>query len=172
MEPTSPPVNKHDRMEAFIATLGADPDSPQHPCLQGYCRLFDLGDYYEAHDVLEHLWLATPRSDPDYAFYKGLIQLAGAFVHLQKQFYAPDHPKHGRRLAPAARLFDLAAANLAPAGTSRHGLDVTALVARCEENVQALTASGFTGNPWHPSRTPRLDRSGERRTSGQRRPGD
>ena len=160
MDLTSPPVPKHDRMEAFIATLGADPDSPQHPCLQGYGRLFDLGDYYEAHDVLEHLWLATPRSDPDHAFYQGLIQFAGAFVHLQKQFHAPDHPKHGRRLAPAARLFRLAAANLAPAGARRHGLDVAALRAMCEAHVQALTASDHTRNPWHPSRAPTLAKAG------------
>ena len=157
MEPTPPPpVNKHDRMERFIAGLGADPTSDQPACLQGYCRLFDEGRYYEAHDVLEHLWLATPRADPDHAFYQGLIQLAGAFVHLQKQFHAPDHPKHGRRLAPAARLFDLAAANLAPAGPARHGLDVAALQALCAEHVRALTAANFTRNPWHPARTPAL----------------
>ena len=158
MEPTPPPPvpNKHDRMEAFIAGLGADPASAQHPCLQGYCRLFDQGRYYEAHDVLEHLWLATPRTEPDHAFYQGLIQLAGAFVHLQKQFHAPDHPKHGRRLAPAARLFDLAAANLAPAGASRHGLDVAALRALCAEHVRALTATGFRQNSWSPAQTPAL----------------
>ena len=38
---------------------------------------------------------------PNGAFYKGLIQLAGAFVHLQKN-----------RLRPAAALFKLALANL------------------------------------------------------------
>ena len=156
MNGTTPAPNKHDRMETFIAGLGADPASAQHRCLQGYCRLFDQGQYYEAHDVLEHLWLATPRSNPDYDFYKGLIQLAGAFVHLQKQFYAPDHPKHGRRLAPAARLFAIAADNLAPAGPQRHGLDVSALRQLCEERSQLLAASGFTRNPRDPTRLPSL----------------
>lgn len=147
------PTNKHARMTAFVAELGADPASAQHPCLQGYVRLFDAGRYYEAHDVLEHLWLETPRGEPDFAFYQGLIQLAGAFVHLQKQFHDPAHPKHGRRLAPAARLFDLAAANLAWSAPSRHGLDVAALLRLCAEHTRALSASGFTRNPWSPGRT-------------------
>ena len=49
---------------------------------------------------MEELWL-TDRQGPNYSFYKGLIQLAGAFVHLQKN-----------RLKPAAALFKLARANL------------------------------------------------------------
>ena len=51
----------------------------------GYFACFNRGWFYEAHDVLEELWLAN-RTGPNYAFYKGLIQLAGAFVHLQKIF--------------------------------------------------------------------------------------
>lgn len=162
MEPAQLLPNKHDRMESFIAGLGADPDSAEDPCLQGYRRLFDAGQYYEAHDVLEHLWLATPRSAPDHNFYKGLIQFAGAFVHLQKQFHAPDHPKHGRRLAPASRLFSLAAANLAPAGTHRHGVDVAAVRALCAHHSRTLTASGYTQNPWDPGQPPVLATWGER----------
>lgn len=152
MEPAPILPNKHDRMESFIAGLEVDPDSAQHPCLQGYRRLFDAGRFYEAHDVLEHLWLATPRSAPDHDFYKGLIQFAGAFVHLQKQFHAPDHPKHGRRLAPAARLFSLAAANLTPAGAHRHGVDVAALRGLCADHARSLVTSGYTRNPWDPAR--------------------
>ncbi len=62
--------------------------------------------------MLEHLWLEA--RDGNHAFYKGLIQLAGAFVHLQKQFQRPHHPKDGNRARPAVRLFLLAARNLAP----------------------------------------------------------
>src|SRR2546423_13704317 len=68
-------------------------------CL-GYFECFNRGLFYEAHDVLEELWLGV-RKGPDDAFYKALIQLAGAFVHLQK-----------KRLGPAAALFKLAHANL------------------------------------------------------------
>src|SRR6267142_814625 len=66
----------------------------------GYFECFNRQLFYEAHDVLEELWLGR-RDGPNYAFYKGLIQLAGAFVHLQKN-----------RLRPAAALFKLAQANL------------------------------------------------------------
>jgi len=66
----------------------------------GYFACFNEGLYYEAHDVLEEMWLPN-RGQPSDHFYKGLIQLAGAFVHLQKN-----------RLGPANALFNLARANL------------------------------------------------------------
>jgi hypothetical protein len=67
----------------------------------GYFDCFNSGLFFEAHDVLEELWLAEGRQGPYYSFYKGLIQLAGAFVHLQKD-----------RLQPALSLFQLAETNL------------------------------------------------------------
>ncbi len=69
------------------------------PHYLGYFDCFNRGLFYEAHDVLEQLWLQD-RHGPNGSFYKGLIQLAGAFVHLQKN-----------RLRPAAALFKLADAN-------------------------------------------------------------
>src|SRR5271163_5240382 len=65
----------------------------------GYFDCFNRQLFYEAHDVLEDLWLKD-RHGADGYFYKGLIQLAGAFVHLQKN-----------RLRPSAALFKLAQAN-------------------------------------------------------------
>ena len=65
----------------------------------GYFHCFNRRLYYEAHQVLERLWLKD-KNGPNGAFYKGLIQLAGAFVHLQKS-----------RPRPAAALFNLALAN-------------------------------------------------------------
>ena len=66
------------------------------PHYAGFFECFNQQLFYEAHDVLEELWLPR-RREPDGLFYKGLIQLAGAFVHLQKD-----------RLSPAAALFRLA----------------------------------------------------------------
>ena len=111
-----PLMKKHDRMTAFVASLDTDPALAANPCYQGYFRCFNDGLYYEAHDVLEHLWLGNGRDDANHAFYKGLIQVAGAFVHLRKQYEHPAHAKHGRRLRPAVRLFALAQANLTPYG--------------------------------------------------------
>ena len=62
-------VKKAARMDAFVAGLGADAASPLDPCYQGYFRCFNAGDYYEAHDVLEHLWLKDGPAAANYAFY-------------------------------------------------------------------------------------------------------
>jgi predicted metal-dependent hydrolase len=90
----------------------------RHPCYVGFFRCWNEQRYYEAHDVLEHLWLRTTTDDARY--FKGLIQAAGGFVHLQKQYLRPTHPKDGRRLYPAVRLFRLAENNLAPYAPRRH----------------------------------------------------
>ena len=150
------PLKKHDRMTAFVAALDTDPTLALDPCYQGYFRCFNEGRYYEAHDVLEHLWLGGGRADANHAFYKGLIQAAGAFVHLRKQYEHPAHAKHSRRLRPAVRLFALAQANLAPYGPRHLGLDVDAFLALCAGQAAAIAESDFTRNPWSPSAAPQL----------------
>ncbi len=67
---------------------------------RGFLDLFNHGKFFEAHEVLEAVWLGV-RREPVADFYKGLIQLAGAFVHVQK-----------RRFAPALSLLRLAEQNL------------------------------------------------------------
>jgi len=112
----------------------------------GYFECFNRGLFYEAHDVLEELWL-TDRNGPDGAFFKGLIQLAGAFVHLQKD-----------RLRPAAALFKLAQANLRKYPTCHHRLAVTDTLAWIDHFLQRLEANG--GNPLSAHGPLRLDLSG------------
>ena len=83
-----------------------------------YAVFFDCFNrqlFYEAHEVLEHIWLKD-KHGPNGAFYKGLIQLAGAFVHLQR-----NHP------GPAAALFRLAAANFEKYPPWHEQLDVAAV---------------------------------------------
>ena len=128
------------------------------PCYVGWFTCFNEGRYYEAHDVLEHLWLQT--RDANHAFFKGLIQLAGAFVHLRKQFERPLHPKDRNRLRPAARLFQLALGNLAPFRPVHLRLDVGAVCAMCETLVAAIDASAFARNPWSPGNAPRIELAG------------
>ncbi|MBE7211512.1 MAG: DUF309 domain-containing protein [Gluconacetobacter diazotrophicus] len=150
-------MNKHARIEAFVADLGGDSALAAHPCYQGYFRCFNEARYYEAHDVLEHLWLRGGRADPEHAFYKGLIQVAGAFVHLQKQHARPDHAKDGRRLRPAVRLFALATANLTPYGPHHLDLNVDAVLALCAAQVAAIVGADFARNPWSPQAAPRIE---------------
>jgi hypothetical protein len=91
-------MDKGERISRFIEELeGIAPadaagEIAQHPCYRGFFRCWNEQRYYEAHDVLEHLWLDTKSEDSKY--FKGLIQAAGGFVHLQKQFEHPTHPKH------------------------------------------------------------------------------
>jgi predicted metal-dependent hydrolase len=82
----------------------------------GFFDCFNDQLFYEAHDVLEELWLPD-RHGPNGDFYKGLIQLTGAFVHLQKE-----------RLQPAAALFKLARTNLAKYPATHERLDVAAVL--------------------------------------------
>jgi len=130
-------------------------DIAQHPCYRGFFRCWNEQRYYEAHDVLEHLWLKTTSGDADY--FKGLIQAAGAFVHLQKHFEHPTHHKHGRRLAPAVRLFRLAEKNLTPFGPTRYGFNVAELLQLLRQNAEAVVHSKMTHNPWSPEAAPRLE---------------
>ena len=136
------------------SSLAGAADIAHHPCYIGFFRCWNEQRYYEAHDVLEHLWLTTETEDADY--FKGLIQAAGAFVHLQKQFERPTHPKDGRRLHPAVRLFRLAHANLSRFSPVRHRLDVTLLRELLNRNASAIVESEYQRNPWSPETAPTL----------------
>ncbi|MEA3188290.1 MAG: uncharacterized protein QOD99_2120 [Chthoniobacter sp.] len=147
-------MKKADRMEAFVQALGTAADPALDPCYLGFFKCFNEQRYYEAHDVLEHLWLKG--RDENYAFFKGLIQVAGAFVHLQKQALRPTHPKDGPRLRPASRLFLIARTNLDPYRPQHLRCDVTALCRLCEENAAQIEANNFQVNPWKSAHPPIL----------------
>jgi len=114
----------------------------------GYFHCFNGQLFYEAHDVLEELWLAD-RPGPNGDFYKGLIQLAGAFVHLQKE-----------RLRPSAALFKLAQANLRKYPVRHEQLDLASVLALIETWLAWLEGGGFGINPWREQPPPRLALSG------------
>ena len=153
-------MNKGERISRFVAELGADDvdltraDIEQHPFYRAFFRCWNEQRYYEAHDVLEQLWLKTESGDAD--FFKGLIQAAGAFVHLQKRFEHPAHAKHSRRLPPAVRLFRLAEKNLSKFGPRHHGLDVAALCQLLRAYGDRIIASDYKTNPWSPETAPKL----------------
>ncbi len=129
-------------------------DVVDHPFYRAYFQCWNERRYYEAHDVLEQIWLEKDSADDN--FFKGLIQAAGAFVHLQKNFEQPGHPKHSRRLRPAVRLFLLAETNLAPFAPGHHGLDVSDLVELLKRHREAIERSEFQKNPWSPDTAPTL----------------
>jgi len=110
--------NGHDRDPRYLA----------------FFDCFNTGRYFEAHEVLENLWLEEP--GPDYGFYKGLIQLAGAFVHVQKH-----------RPAPASALLKLAAANLSLYGATHHGLDLNSVLELTRVWLERVQACGQDVSP-------------------------
>ena len=99
------------------------------PRYLGYFECFNRQRFFEAHEVLEALWLPQ-RDGPNGLFYKGLIQLAGAFVHWQKN-----------RPGPATALFKLAQTNLRKYPALHEGLSLTSVLVMADEWLSQLTAS-------------------------------
>jgi predicted metal-dependent hydrolase len=101
-----------DRTSPAPSTAGPACNPPLPPQYLGYFECFNAQRFFEAHEVLEELWLPQ-RREPNGDFFKGLIQLAGAFVHLQK-----------RRPDPAVALLQRAHSNLAKYPSVHHSIDV------------------------------------------------
>ena len=116
----------------------------------GYFACFNRQMFYEAHDVLEELWLAEGREGANYGFYKGLIQFAGAFVHLQK------HTDQRPRLRPSAALFKLSQSNLRTYPARHRRLDVAEVHRLIEEWLERLEAGRFELNPLTNHAAPKL----------------
>jgi predicted metal-dependent hydrolase len=110
----------------------------------GYFDCFNRQLFYEAHEVLEDLWLPDRRG-PNANFYKALIQLAGAFVHLQKN-----------RLKPSAALFRLAQANLEPYPPRHERLNLEAVQWLITGWLTQLEKGGFQVNPLTRNNRPQL----------------
>jgi predicted metal-dependent hydrolase len=111
----------------------------------GYFNCFNRQLFYEAHDVLEDLWLAD-KHGANGNFYKGLIQLAGAFVHLQKN-----------RLRPAAALFKLARTNLEKYPRVHEYLNLETVQDLIRKWLGDLESSQFKKNPLAENPEPKLN---------------
>ena len=118
------------------------------PHYLGYFDCFNRRQFYEAHEVLENLWL-NDKHGPNGLFYKGLIQLAGAFVHLQRN-----------HLRPAAALFKLACANFEkyPRVHEHLNLDTACKLAR--KWLEDLEWTQFGVNPLTGQAAPELKLEG------------
>lgn len=123
-------THKSGRIAEMVAAFdGGDLDARY----LGFFDCFNQQLFYEAHEVLEDLWLLD-RKGADGDFYKGLIQLAGAFVHLQKA-----------RLGPCCALLRLARGNLQKFPARHHQLDLVAVIQLTvdwEERVGAAQGRG------------------------------
>ena len=134
--------HKSAQVASLISKLQGG-DWPAH--YLGFFACFNRGLFYEAHDVLEALWLPS-RKRPENLFYKGLIQLAGAFVHLQKS-----------RLRPAGALLRLARNNLAAYPPIYQGIQTASVIQLIHDWLERLPNSSEGQNPFLTCPPPCLD---------------
>jgi predicted metal-dependent hydrolase len=147
-------MGKHEQIARRVAAWERREGARHHPCYEEYFRLFNEQRYYEAHDVLEHIWLGS-RGEL-HSFYKALIQLAGAFVHLELQHRHPAHRVHGRRLEPARRLLVRSADLLEPLPACYEGVSPGEIRELALQFAGLLASGGSARNPWTPAHAPRL----------------
>ena len=137
----APVSHKSARIAAMIEALQGQELDARY---LGYFDCFNRQLFYEAHEVLEDLWLAD-RHGPDGNFYKGLIQLAGAYVPLQKN-----------RLRPSAALLKLARANFEAYPTRHEQLNLAAVQMLIAGWLTQLENGDFQSNPLTPQNRPQL----------------
>ncbi len=136
---------KNHKVAALLKSVETGPHDPH---FAGYFRCFNEQKFYEAHDVLEALWLQD-RNGPDGDFFKGLIQFAGAFVHLQK-----------KRPRPAWKLFRLCTIYLAKYPSPHLALDVANVLRLAKRWGEAAQAVGCEGGLLVKEQPPKLSLSG------------
>lgn len=111
-----PPPHRPDPREGFEAERWA-----AHAGYLYGVDLFNLGYWWEAHEVLEDVWRAAGRESPAGRFLQGLIQVAAALLKR-----VAGHERAARRLARDGL------SKLAGAPGPRLGVDVGALRAGLE----------------------------------------
>ncbi len=104
------------------------------PRYHRFFELFNQGKYFEAHEVLEELWLPL-RGTPTADYFKGLIQLAGAFVHERKE-----------RVQPAIALLHLAEKNLSRYRPEMLGIELRPVLELIAQWEGALCGHPMPGN--------------------------
>lgn len=83
----------------------SDCDGSLHPAAVEGIRLFNRGEYFEAHEALETAWRDEP--GPIRELYRGILQIAVAYLHITRDNYAGAIKVYGRsqrwlRLWPAS----------------------------------------------------------------------
>ena len=60
-------------------------NAPLHPRAVDGLRLFNAGEYFEAHEALEDAWNAEPSKVRD--LYRGILQIAVVYLHITRGNY-------------------------------------------------------------------------------------
>ena len=124
--------HKSHKIASIIHSLDGSQFDPHY---LGFFECFNKRLFFEAHEVLEELWLQQ-RGAPNDLFFKGLIQLAGAFVHIQK-----------KRRQPAISLFQLARRNLGKYPATYESLDLAKLQTLIDSWIESLETNPHLCDP-------------------------
>ena len=106
-----------------------------------FFELFNAGEFFEAHEVLEDLWVVEVA--PLREYYKGLIMAAVAVCHWQRG-----------RPSPAWRLWRDARPRLAAVPPNFEGFDVAAFIDRMDTLFAPIR--GGSHAPWEVEWTARI----------------
>lgn len=60
-------------------------NAPLHPRAIDGLRLFNMGEYFEAHEALEDAWNAEPGKVRE--LYRGILQIAVVYLHITRRNY-------------------------------------------------------------------------------------
>ncbi len=91
---------------------------------------FNRKEYYECHEVIEALWLKTPKNDTNRDLYKGVIQAAAALYQFDRGI-----------LSGARGLYKTSRAYLEKYTPAALGLDVAAMIHEMDACFAALDKS-------------------------------
>jgi predicted metal-dependent hydrolase len=103
-------------------------DRPPDGLLEGI-ELFNEGEYFECHEVLEDIWRAEP--DPIRALYQGILQIGVAFHHLRR-----------RNWRGAVKLLDAGTEKVGRFLPSCMGVDTETLKSRALQSLDLLRQLG------------------------------
>lgn len=110
-------------------------------------RLFNAGEYFQCHDVLEELWTETLGAER--GFYQGLIQAAVALFHFENG-----------NLGGARKMYHSARKYLEPYRPAYRGIDLDKLLTDMKQCFQELLDAGNVypaGVELNGERVPRID---------------
>ncbi len=139
--------SKTDKVDKLIAGIRSDKYDRHY---LGFFDCFNRQLFYEAHEVLEQLWLAS-KNTPNERYYQGLIMAAGAFVHFQK-----DRPR------AASNLLRKAIERLKPYGAVHEDFEIGRFVEVLASWLYLVESTDYRENPFHPKLAPRLKLVGSR----------
>jgi len=102
---------------------------PLHPKARTGIKLFNQGEYYEAHEPLEAAWMET--ESPERDLYQGILQIGLAYYQISRGNYRG-----------ALKMFRRGQRNLEPLGESKMGIDLTRLKGDARNVEQELRRIG------------------------------